>query len=169
VPESGLMPQPSAPEGGGAAQPTSELNKWFKEREESIRNDKEEDSGANIPPPPPEVKRDVPPAGEVAARTLAPPAAPQSVLAINGPRAEVGGEPATPNPPISAKKLWIASAIFVAAAGLFHSAQSVSPEWPVVLVWPFVRGSLGWAAAKTRRGVTRVGSLVRSPQRMRRG
>jgi len=65
------MPQPSAPEGGGAAQPTSELNKWFKEREESIRNDKEEDSGANIPPPPPEVKRDVPPAGEVAARTLA--------------------------------------------------------------------------------------------------
>ena len=52
---------------------------------------------------------------------------------------------------------------------LLHSAQSVSPEWPVVLVWPFVRGSLGWAAAKTRRGVTRVGSLVRSPQRMRRG
>ena len=49
----------------------SELDKWFKEREESIRNDKEEDSGANIPPPPPEVKRDVPPAGEVAARTLA--------------------------------------------------------------------------------------------------
>jgi hypothetical protein len=65
----------------------SELNKWFKEREESIRNDKEEDSGANIPPPPPEVKRDVPPADDVAARTLAPPAAPQSVLAIDGPGA----------------------------------------------------------------------------------
>jgi hypothetical protein len=52
---------------------------------------------------------------------------------------------------------------------LLHSAQSVSPEWPVILVWPFVRGSLGWAAAKTRCGVTRVGRLVSAPRRMRQG
>ena len=52
---------------------------------------------------------------------------------------------------------------------LLHSAQSVSPEWPVVLMWPLVRGSLGWAANKTRRGVARVGYLVRPPGRMRRG
>src|SRR5215472_11182264 len=37
----------------------SELDKWFKEREEFIRNEKEEDSGASIAPSQPEGKRDV--------------------------------------------------------------------------------------------------------------
>jgi TolB-like protein/Flp pilus assembly protein TadD len=211
------MPQPSAPEGGGAAQPTerrleswgeiatylhreirtvqrwernlglpvhrlrvgkqasvfaypSELDKWFKEREESIRNDKEEDSGANIPPPPAEVKRDVPPADDAASRTLAPPAAPQPVLAIDGPKATTGGEPATPNPPISAKKLWIASAIFVAAAGLFLSqyTATVQPRSAVasgqklrLFVRPFraIAGEREFSEGLTSEMITRLGRI----------
>src|SRR6516162_1376019 len=96
----------------------SELDKWFKEREESIRNDKEEDSGAKLPPAQPEPGREAPTGASPG--TLAPPATPPPALAYEGPKTELRPEPLPPLPPpgISAKKLWIAAAIFVVAAGI---------------------------------------------------
>ena len=49
---------------------------------------------------------------------------------------------------------------------LLHSAQSVSPEWPVALAWTFVRVSLGWVHAKASGGVARFAAPQRHTPRL---
>ena len=152
----------------------SELDKWFKEREESIHNDKEEDSEVtNSTPAQPEVKRDVPPPNGALSVTLAPPpVTPPPSLADDGPKTEVRLEPAPPIPPrkISARALWIAAAILVVAAGLFlfRYTGPVKPRSAVstgeklrLFVRPFqaIAGEREFSEGLTSEMITRLGRI----------
>jgi TolB-like protein len=146
----------------------SELDKWFKEREQSIRNEKEEESGANIAPPQPEGKQEVPAPNDVIPSTLAAPVV-TAPAANGGPTDEVHQEPVPPIP-VLLKILWIALAIFVVSAGflLFRYTatvqlrSAVSPDQKLrLLVRPFqvIAGEKEFSEGLTSELITRLGRI----------
>jgi TolB-like protein/Flp pilus assembly protein TadD len=146
----------------------SELDKWFKERDESIRNDSEEASSAKITPAPPEGREDVPPSG---AASGPPELLPPPVSANDGSKAEVRSEPAPPIPPrkVSNRTLWIASAVLLAAGlFLFRYTGTVQPRNSVtpgeklrLFVRPFqtIAGEPEFSEGLTSEMITRLGRI----------
>lgn len=43
---------------------------------------------------------------------------------------------------------------------MFHSAQAAAPEWPVMVLWMFLRYSVAAAARRVRRGKRAIPSTV---------
>ena len=52
------------------------------------------------------------------------------------------------------------------AGAVLRSAQSLSPEWPVGLLWPFVQRAFFWAAAQTTRRFRQIGSLAHQARKI---
>jgi len=52
------------------------------------------------------------------------------------------------------------------AGAVLRSAQSLSPEWPVGLLWPFVQRAFFWAAARTARRFRQIGSLAHQARKI---